>query len=113
MVKSPFTTDAENGALIAWAMDDPKRSTFERQTTMRKAVQLLLAENPREITIALYGDAVERAAAAQLAVYVAWVNGVRMPVRKKKPEGDPLKLVRLYGHEEADDFGSVRAKATL
>src|SRR5690242_268415 len=57
LAKSPFSSDADDGALIAWAMDDPKRSTFERQSTMRKALQLLLAENPREIAVAVFGDA--------------------------------------------------------
>jgi leucyl aminopeptidase len=81
LVKSPFTTDAENGALVAWAMDDAERSTFERHTTLRKAMQLVLAECPREVTIAVFGEPQARAAAAELATYVAWVNGIRLPVR--------------------------------
>jgi hypothetical protein len=44
-------------------------------------LQPLLAEDPREIAIALFGDPQARAAAAPHAVYVAWVNGARLPRR--------------------------------
>ena len=111
LAKTPVATETENGALVAWTMDDAERSTFERQTALRQALQCLLGENPREVAIAVYGDAKQRAAAAELAAYVGWVNGVRLPVRKSKPEGEPLKLIRIYGHEEADGFARARAKA--
>jgi leucyl aminopeptidase len=74
-------------------------------------LQPLLAENPEEITIALYGDAASREAAAELAVYAAWVNGVNLPQRKKKDERKPLKAVRLYGRRAKDGYAAIRAKA--
>ena len=111
LAKSPLTTDSAHGALVSWLVDDPERPAFERHTMMRKALQPLLAENPSQITIALYGDARERAAAAPLAVYTAWVNGARLPVRKKKDESQPLELIRLYGHQDPGGLGRERAQA--
>src|SRR3712207_5209594 len=81
--KSPVTTDLAHGALASWLMDDADRSVFERQTIARKAVQPLLAEHPRELDIALVGAR----EAAHIALYAAWVNGVRLPDSKKKKEG--------------------------
>ena len=111
LVKSPVTTDLPHGALVSWMMDDPARSVFERQTAMRKAIQPLLAEFPAEIGIALFGPSEAKRSAAELAAYVAWVNGARLPERKQKSEGAPLKLVRMYGHEDANGFAAVRARA--
>src|SRR5687768_10448253 len=53
--KSPIATELPHGALVSWVVDDGERPVFERQTTLRKALQALLAEHPREIAIALSG----------------------------------------------------------
>jgi leucyl aminopeptidase len=108
--KSPMTTES-GGTLVSWLMDDVTLSTFERQTSMRKALQPLLAENPRELGIALFGDTNVRSAAAELALYTAWVNGVRLPRRKKKEDAEALRTVRVYGHTDPDDYASARAQA--
>ena len=106
--KSPLSTEA-GGALVSWLIDDPARSTFERQTAMRKALQTLLAEQPAQIAIALFGNS--RASSAELAIYTAWVNGVQLPVRKKKDQAKALETVRLYGHRDAGGFADARARA--
>jgi leucyl aminopeptidase len=111
LAKSPLTADLPHGAIASWVMDDPARSIFERQTTLRKALQPLLAEHPAEIAIAVYGTPAERRGEAQLALYVAWVNGAPMPTRKKKNESPPLARIRLFGHREQDAFAHVRATA--
>ncbi|HEX2827948.1 MAG TPA: leucyl aminopeptidase family protein [Burkholderiales bacterium] len=108
--KAPLTTEA-GGALVSWVADDAARSTFERQTLIRKALQPLLAENPAELAIAVFGDARARAAAAELAVYTAWVNGVRLPVRKKKNDAKPLATIRLHGHRDRGGLADARARA--
>lgn len=111
LAKSPATTEAADGALISWAIDDGERPLFERHTVIRKALQALLVEHPQEITIALYGDAKARASAAKVVIYTAWVNGARLPQRKKKSEGGPLKRIRLHGHRDANGFGHLQAAA--
>lgn len=111
LVKSPMTTDLPHGALASWAMDDPDRTIFERQTTLRKSLQPLLAENPREVAIALYGESKARQAAAAIAVYAAWVNGARLPQRKKKSEAEPLRTIRVHGHRDTGGYAALRARA--
>ncbi len=108
--KSPVIAETE-GALVSWVMDDAARPVFERQTLLRKSLQPLLAENPREIAIALFGEPQARAAAAGLAVYTAWVNGARLPQRKKKHDAAPLGTIRLYGHRDAGGYAALRAQA--
>ena len=108
LAKAPLATEA-GGALVSWVIDDPARSTFERQTALRKALQPLLAEQPAEIAIALFGES--RPSSAALAVYTAWVNGVQLPARKKKDEAKALGTIRLYGHRDSGGFAETRAQA--
>lgn len=111
LVKSPVTVDVPGGALVAWVMIDPAQSVFERQTAMRKAVMSLLAENPSEIVIAVFGDAAQRQAAAALAMYSVWVNGERLPERKKENKNNDLKKIALHGCLMNSGFKAIRAQA--
>ena len=110
LAQSPLATDLAHGALLSWVMVDPSRSVFERQTVLRKGLQLLLAEKPDEITIGVFGPATARRRAAELAVYSAWVNGARLPERKKKPSG-ALRAIRLHGHASDNALAGHRAAA--
>jgi leucyl aminopeptidase len=111
LAKSAVTADVSDGVLVSWTTDDPERSAFERHTAMRKALQPLLAEHPAELAIGVFGTSPQKASAAAIAVYVAWVNGARLPDRKKKSEGGPLEAIRLYGHEDTAGFATLRARA--
>jgi leucyl aminopeptidase len=91
-------------------MVDPSRPVFERQTALRKGLQLLLAERPEDITIGVFGPAAARRQAAELAVYAAWVNGVPLPERKKKP-ASALRTITLCGHASGNAFAEPRAAA--
>jgi leucyl aminopeptidase len=97
LAKSVISASADNGTLIAWAMIDFEKDAFAQQVQVRKALQLLLEEQPKQITIVVLGDAVQRQRAAELAVYGAWVNGALLPVHKKKDERKPLKKIELIG----------------
>ena len=111
LAKSPVTVDAPGGALVSWVMIDAAQSAFEQQTAMRKAVSALLTETPAQLDIAVYGDAVQRAALAELAAYTAWVNGVKLPERKKSKENKPLRTLVLHGHAARDGHAAARAQA--
>src|SRR5690606_33880460 len=88
------------------------KSLFEQQTSLRKAMQLLLNEHPAEIHLAIYGDDAQRHHLAELAVYVAWVNGAILPVRKqRKPDDKPLERICLYGVVDSSGFAMQRAQA--
>ena len=109
--KSPVSGNLKDGALANWLMLEPKKPVFEAQAAVRGALQSLLAENPSEIALVVCGDEAQRRRAAQLAVYCAWVNGVALPERKKKPSRKPLKAIHLYGHRDKDGFAPQRARA--
>jgi len=111
LAKTPLATEWQSGTLVAWVMLDPERTAFERQTVLRKGFQLLLAEKPEHIAIGVAGAGTRRREAAEQAVYAAWVNGARLPDRRKKTESADLKTVRLYGHRSQDGYARQRAVA--
>jgi len=110
LAQSPLVTELAPGTLVSWVMVDPARSVFERQTALRKGLQLLLAEKPEDITIGVFGPAATRRRAAELAVYAAWVNGAPLPERKQKP-ASALRTIRLRGHASRSAFAEQRAAA--
>jgi len=95
LAKMPVAANAPDGTLVAWAMLDAAKDTFAQQVQVRKALQLLLEEQPKALGIAVLGDTAQRA--AELAVYGAWVNGALLPVHKKKDERKSLQKINLYG----------------
>jgi len=111
LAKAPVSVDLPHGALTIWVTLDVKQPAFEQQTRIRKAVQLLLAERPEKITIGVFGSAMQRRRAAELAVYVSWVNGIRLPQRKKQTDEKPLQRIALHGFRAGDGFGALRAQA--
>ena len=111
LTASAVSTDLPQGALAAWVTLDPSHSPFEQGTALRKAMQLALGERPEQLTVAVYGSATQRRHAAELAVYAAWVNGARLPERKKKSGGAALQSVRLHGYRAPDGFSKQRAVA--
>ncbi len=106
LAKTPVAANAANGTLVAWAMLDFEKDTFTLQSQTRKALQLLLAEQPKAIAIAVSGSQAQRA--AELAVYGAWVNGALLPVHKKKDERKALQKIDLYGVNKSVDWASAR-----
>jgi len=111
LAKSPIATDLPHGGLAAWVMLDVGNTRFEQLTVVRKAVQLLLAEKPESLAIGVFGRPVERQRAAEIAVYAAWVNGVRLPERKKEADAAALRSIRLLGHRSRGGFSPQLAIA--
>ncbi|MDP1557804.1 MAG: leucyl aminopeptidase family protein [Nitrosomonas sp.] len=109
--ESPVIANLDNGAVCTWVMIDSNTSIFTQQTCVRKAVQLLLEENPVEIHIAIYGNNSQKGCFAKLAVYTTWVNGAVLPVRKKKTDRQSLTAITLCGYKDADNFTLLRAQA--
>jgi len=107
--KSFVTANAANGCLVAWAMMDAAKDTFGLQTQVRKAMQPLLDEHPKEMSIVVTGMNAQRE--AELAVYSAWVNGALLPVSKKKDERKALQKIALYGCGGNKAFDSLKAQA--
>ena len=111
LAKAPVTADIGHGLLASWVMLDPAQPVFEQQTLLRKGLQPLLAEKPETIAIGVFGPVARRRHAAELAVYTAWVNGARLPERKKKTEGAAVQALSLYGYRAPDGFARQRAVA--
>jgi leucyl aminopeptidase len=110
LAKSPVAVQLPGGALAVFAMLKADASTFDTHERVRRALALLMAEHPKALTLAVFGDAEFKARAAEAAVYTALVNAVPLPSRKSKP--DPvLKTIQLHGHKPADGFARVQALA--
>lgn len=109
--KTALAGNFGNGAMGAWVMADASKSTFESQSTIRSALHIVFAENPRDLAIVVLGDATQRQYAAEIAIYCAWVNGAALPERKKKPARTALKTVALYGYLDKGGFTAQRACA--
>jgi leucyl aminopeptidase len=112
LAKTPLAASSIEGNLIAWVMLDFAKDTFSLQVQIRKALQLLLDENPSLIAVVVLGDVMQREQAAKLALYVTWVNGAHLPVYKKKNEDKPLENIVLCGFDELSLFDDVRAQAS-
>lgn len=108
---TPVAAELGQGGLAVWVSVDFDQPVFEQQTAIRKALQLLLAENPRRINVAVTGTATQRQAAAEIAVYCALVNGQPLPTRKKKNDSKALQTVIVHGCQDAQVFAGVAAIA--
>ena len=107
---APLSASLAEGGLCAWVRVDTAKPVFDQQTSLRKAARLLLEENPAEIHLVVCGDKNQKRMLAEMAVYVLWVNGAALPVRKKKPGKKPLERIVLHGHKETDGFVRLRAR---
>ncbi len=108
---APVSANAGGSVLVAWAMLDFAKDTFVLQTQVRKALQLLLEEKPKDIAIVVLGDEAQRGRAAELAVYGAWVNGALLPVHKKKDPRQLLQKIELFGFADRKIFAALKAQA--
>ena len=109
--ETPVFANLSNGALCSWAMVDLNKSIFDQHTHVRRALQLLLEEGPTQIHLSVHGNAHQKGLLAKLGVYVSWINGAVLPVRKAKPDRKPLESIILHGYEDPDYFLSLRAQA--
>ncbi len=112
LVKTPVAANEVDGRLIVWAMLDFTKDTFLQQVFLRSALQLLLAEHPKQIAITVAGDDEQRQCAAKLALYVAWVNGALLPTHKRKDENRALKKIALYGFDDRKIGLAIKAQAS-
>jgi leucyl aminopeptidase len=92
--KTPLHADLPHGGAASWVVLDGKKTVFERHTALRKALQPLLDEYPESLTIALFDSL---PAHAEMALYVAFLNSMELPTRKKKNEYRPLKTITVFG----------------
>jgi leucyl aminopeptidase len=111
LAKTPVAANAANGALVVWAMLDLDKEIFALHVQVRKALHLLLEEHPKDIAIVVLGDDDQRQKMAELAAYVALLNGVPLPVRKKKDDSKCLNNIDIFGIENNIIFDQIKAQA--
>ncbi|MCX7148941.1 MAG: hypothetical protein NTY05_05950, partial [Rhodocyclales bacterium] len=109
LAKTPLALDLPDGRRLALLMADCTLSRFERLTRLRKAAMLLLDETPKRLSIWVaagegMGDV------ARDAAYVAQINGVPLPARKKKPAA-ALAQIDLFSSLTISDLAPVAALA--
>jgi len=109
LAKSPLSADLPNGGMAVWVALKDDMTAFERNTALRKGIAALLDEQPESVTLAVFGTDAQREKAAQAALYVAWINSVPLPVRKKQDDRRPLKRIELFGYK--GDLSEVHALA--
>jgi leucyl aminopeptidase len=81
---TPVSAELGQGGIAAWVMVNDDQSIFELHSTIRKALQLLLPEQPRALDVVVMGSDVQRLRAGEAALYAALVNGVSLPTHKPK-----------------------------
>ncbi|MDP1733189.1 MAG: leucyl aminopeptidase family protein [Sulfuritalea sp.] len=109
LAKTPLALDLPDGRRLALLMVDGKLSRFERLTRLRKAVMLLLDETPKSLAIWVAAGA-GMDDVARDAAYVAQINGVPLPVRKKRP-ATVLAQIDLFCSLKDSELAPVRALA--
>ncbi len=97
LAATPLSGEINDGVLAAWVMVDPAKSVFERYTSLRKALSLLLQESAETIAVSVYGVPAFREQTARLAIYTIWLNSGELPQRKKEAKKKPLKEIGLFG----------------
>jgi leucyl aminopeptidase len=107
LMKTPLSAEVPGG-VCSWVVHDPAAAPFARSTVLRKAVQSLLGEQPRTLTIVnRTGDA----EVGEAAAYIALANGARLPTRKKKASEPGLGKVVLYGAAGREALAVAKARA--
>ncbi len=108
--KTPITVDLPNGGVASFVILGEQLNIFQRHSLLRKAVKLLLGEQPESIAICVFGNEATREAHACAAYYVVMVNAAELPSRKKEHKFKPLKNISIYGFKATHDYTSVNAR---
>ncbi len=110
LTKSPVAVQLAGGTLAVFVMLKTDASTFETQERVRKGLDLLMAEHPKSLTLAVFGETPFKSRVAETAVYATLVNAAPLPSRKSKADA-VLKSVHVFGHRSTDGFVRARALA--
>ena len=73
LTKHPVTIELDNSSIISWVACDNELSAFKLHTLLRKGVEVLVKENPAEISISFFGEA-NNNQWIESSVYVALAN---------------------------------------
>ncbi len=108
--KTPLIADLPNSGLASFVILKRDLNMFQRHCLLRKALKPLLDEQPSALAICVFGDEKTREAHACAAYYVATVNAVELPSRKKEVKFKPLKNISIYGYKANHNYQYVNAR---
>jgi len=95
--KASLPLELPGGCLSVWLRLDENKDVHAWHSLVRQALKPLLDEHPEALDIAVFGNEVFRARAAEAAAYVAWLNGATLPTWKSEKPGRVLKRIELHG----------------
>lgn len=115
LAKTAVTADISSGTtrstMVSWVVLGEDQNTFQRHTSLRKALKPLLDEHPEDLAIAVFGADEFRKAIAEAAYYVASVNAAELPTRKKEKEKPHLlNSVSLHGWQQDNGYEAIQAR---
>ena len=96
LTKHPVTIELDNSSIISWVACDNELSAFKVHTLLRKGVEVLVKENPAEISISFFGEA-NNNQWVESSVYVALANSQPLPNLKKSAKKSIFKKLCLMG----------------
>lgn len=108
--KTPLTVDLADGGVVSFVALSDKLNTFQRHSLLRKAVMLLLDEQPDSLAICVLGNQATREAHACAAYYVATVNAAELPSRKTDNKFKPLNNISIHGYAASHNYDDVNAR---
>ena len=94
LTKHPVTIELDNSSIISWVACDNELSAFKVHTLLRKGVEVLVKENPAEISISFFGAA-NNNQWIEASTYVALTNSQSLPDLKKSAKRTILKRLSL------------------
>lgn len=96
--KSPLIIDTAQGKRAALALVSDRQSRFDRLTLLRKALQPLIDETPKELAIV---DLSSTPSVLDDALLVALLSGAPLPAMKKEPAKNIKRIIVIApGQEE-------------
>ena len=108
--KTPVTIELPHGGIASVVVLDNSLNVFQKHTLLRKAIKPLIAEQPEQLAICVFGSEAARKANACAAYYVAAVNAAELPSRKKEHQHEPLKAIHIYGWQEDHNYAFTNAR---
>ena len=109
----PQLANSPAGGLRVWLMLDPAKSTFENQSLLRQGIAILLDEEPVTVNLIISPKIAEADWAAELAAYVALVNGTPLPSRKQKDAPRALVALNIWGCPARPNQAQALAEGNL
>ena len=112
LAKTPITLDLPHDGIASFVILEDKLNTFQRHALLRKAIMPLLEEQPSDLAIVINTNEAFREQDACAAYYVATVNSIELPCRKKGNKFKPLTSISMYGYQAEHDYAYVNARVT-